>query len=675
MASWRHWFVAVALLLVGIDASAAVRIRAATLALPGVEAQDVRIEAGVGADGTPEVMIQAARLSIPAFGWRDVPVRMEGRPQPADGGAWEFTGHIMARGAPGGALSDATLTAIYDGAGGTLEVDLAQGKGRIAAMLPPDQTSHVQMKLVALPLVWLRGLLAAAWPGGRLDGGTVAGDVAVDASTGAARVTGRVSLAGVNVDSKAGTLAAQRLAADGAFRIRTGGGSTGVMFDGQLQGGALLAGPVYAQLPPEPVGLHLSADLGAAGTSIDALDFDDPDALRLAGAMSFDRQGRLTRLSLSRFEAVLPGAYARYGTTLVKALTGIRSLVASGRIHGSLDLGPGGLQSLAFAARDVDFDSQSRGLAVAGLNGGIDWRAGASRPATTLQWSALSAYRLQFGAARLAFRDAAGTLQLQAPADVDTFGGVLQVSRLDWRPDLGKSQRLSAALSLSNVDVNQLCQALGWPAFGGKLGGAVPNLSYHGDDLVFGGGLSVGVFGGSVSVTDLSLQRPFGVTPKLQADVDIQQLDLAPLTGAFGFGEITGRLDGKIHGLRMVNWRPVAFDADLTANGGGHISQNAIKSLTAVGGGGIAGGLQGIALRMFKTFGYARLGISCKLAGGVCTMGGIDPDPDPDGPGFTIVEGSGLPHITVIGHERAVDWATLVARLKAVTEGTRPVIR
>lgn len=675
MASWRHWLVAGALLLLCADASAAVRIRAATLSLPGIEATGVSIDAGPGVNGVPEVRIQAARLSVPAFGWRNIPVIVDGRPQRADGGAWEFTGHIAARGAPGGALSDAMLTVVYDRSGGTLQVDLSQGQGKLEAMLPLDQASHVQMKLAALPLVWLRGMLASAWPDGRLNGGTVAGDVAVDVAAGSSRVTGRVSLAGVAVDSKSGRLAAQKLGAAGAFRIRTGAGATGVMFDGQLRGGELLVGPLYALLPPEAVGLHLAADLGAGGTTIESLDFDDPDALRLTGALGIDRNGQLTRLSLTRFDAVLPLAYARYGTTLVQNLTGIRALTASGHISGSMDLDGRGLRALAFRADGVNLDSRSRGLAVAGLNGGIDWRAGVSRPATSLRWNALSAYRLVFGAATFGFKDDAGTLALQAPVDVGSFGGTLQLAKLDWRPDLGKSQRLSAALSVSDVDVDQLCAALGWPAFGGKLGGAVPNLSYRGNDLVFDGGLSLGVFGGSVSVTHLSLQRPFGVTPKLAADVDISQLDLAPLTGVFGFGQITGRLDGSIRGLRMVDWRPVAFTADLTANGGGRISQNAIKSLTEVGGGGIGGGLQGIALRVFKTFGYARLGLSCRLANGVCTMGGLDPDPDPDEAGYTIVEGSGLPHITVIGHERSVDWATLVSRLKAVTEGARPVVK
>jgi hypothetical protein len=170
------------------------------------------------------------------------------------------------------------------------------------------------------------------------------------------------------------------------------------------------------------------------------------------------------------------------------------------------------------------------------------------------------------------------------------------------------------------------------------------------------------------------MQHPFGNAPELAADIDMDQLDMAQLTSVFGFGQITGRMDGDIHGLKLVDWKPVAFNADLTANGGGRISQNAIKSLTQVGGGGIAGGLQGMALRLFKTFGYSRIGLSCTLVKGVCSMGGISPDPDADGNGYTIVEGSGLPHITVIGHERAVDWATLVSRLKSVTEGNAPVI-
>lgn len=674
MASLRPCLVAACLMLWCVCAQAAVQMQAATLTLPGIELAKVRAEASLGADGRPVLHIEAAKASIPALGWRDVALTLQGEPKRADGSAWKFVGHVATQKAPGNALAGADLTILYDRDSGNLEVDVVQGKSSLNAQLPLDQPSHLQVKLSAIPLAWLKGVLAAAWPDGRLNGGTLDGDVAIDLAQGDTRVSGRVSISNAELDSKSGTMAAQKLGAQGNFRIDTGLAAASVMWDGQLHGGQLLLGPLFARLPQDPVGLHVAGSFGPTGITLGSLDFDDPNALRLSGSVGFDRHGNLDKLALKRFAATFPAAYTRYGTTLVSHLAGLDSLTTSGSISGALDMGSNGPRVIDFAAKDVTLDSHGGSLTVAGLNGGLDWRAGATRPATHLQWNALSLYRLDFGPASLGLKDDGGALALRAPVNVGLFGGTFRIGRFEWRPDEAKSQRLAAAFSVTDVDVNELCAALGWPAFGGKLGGAVPDLVYRGDDLVFGGGLSLNAFGGSVSVTNLSMQHPFGNAPELAADIDMDQLDLAQLTGVFGFGQITGRMDGDIHGLELVDWKPVAFNADLTANGGGKISQNAIKSLTQVGGGGIAGGLQGMALRLFKTFGYSRIGLSCTLVKGVCSMGGISPDPDADGNGYTIVEGSGLPHITVIGHERAVDWATLVGRLKSVTEGNGPVI-
>jgi hypothetical protein len=82
-------------------------------------------------------------------------------------------------------------------------------------------------------------------------------------------------------------------------------------------------------------------------------------------------------------------------------------------------------------------------------------------------------------------------------------------------------------------------------------------------------------------------------------------------------------------------------------------------------------GLQAQALRLFDDFGYARLGLGCRLRENVCQMSGVDSAGD----GYTIVQGAGLPRIQVVGFRRRVDWPTLVARLKAATEGQAPVIQ
>ena len=174
-----------------------------------------------------------------------------------------------------------------------------------------------------------------------------------------------------------------------------------------------------------------------------------------------------------------------------------------------------------------------------------------------------------------------------------------------------------------------------------------------------------------MNVTGLVLERPFGVAPALAATLAFSGIDLQPLTAAFGFGEITGRLGGRIAGLRLLGWRPVAFDAELLASDGGTISQRAVRSLSSVGGGGLAAGLQAQLLRVFDTFGYRRIRLACRLADDVCHMGGLDSSGD----GYTLVEGRGLPRIAIVGHQREVDWPTLIQRLRDATSGNAPIVR
>ena len=666
-------FVTVWLLGACAAAHAAVRVHAAELGVPGAQLRDVTLVAAIAADGKPSLQLQVQAADVPALGWRNVALDLSGEPARADGKAWTCAGHVGTRRAPGGALAAANLTVLYDPASGSLTVDLAQAQTTVQALLPLDQPSHVQLTLHKLPIDWLGGLLAQAWSGGRLKSGELSGEVAVDAASAATRVSGRVRITQASFDSRTGTLAGDKLGANGTFRINTAAPLATLMFDGTLDGGQLLLGPLYAALPKHAVDLHLSTSAGPTGIAIEQLDVSDPDALRLAGSLRFDAKGQLAQLDMRRFAATFPAAYTRYGTTLVQSLTGFSGLVASGSVVGSFEVGASGVRAIDLTANALSVQGDGGNLALDGLEGRIDWLAGASRPATQLAWRGLGMYRIAVGAGRATLADTNGTLGLAAPVSTSLFGGQFHLQRLALRPAARKGPRLDAALAFTDVDMAALCKVLGWPAFGGTLGGAVPDLSYRDGQLTFAGGLSVNVFGGSVSVTDLALQQPFGNSPQLTADIDASGLDLAQLTGIFDFGQITGTLDGSVHGLRMQDWKPVAFTANLHADGGGKISQRALKSLTEVGGGGIAGGLQAAVLRVFRNFRYDRIGLSCTLANGVCQMGGIASEPQKDG--YLIVDGAGLPHITVIGHERQVDWATLVDRLRAASNGSGPVIR
>ncbi len=62
--------------------------------------------------------------------------------------------------------------------------------------------------------------------------------------------------------------------------------------------------------------------------------------------------------------------------------------------------------------------------------------------------------------------------------------------------------------------------------------------------------------------------------------------------------------------------------------------------------------------------------MGCRLNDEICEMDGLGSA----GNGFTIVEGSGLPRLTVVGFNRRVDWPTLLDRLEAASTGdVKPV--
>ena len=122
---------------------------------------------------------------------------------------------------------------------------------------------------------------------------------------------------------------------------------------------------------------------------------------------------------------------------------------------------------------------------------------------------------------------------------------------------------MTFGLDVEALDVARLAKAVGWPEFRGTLSGRIPRARYAGDRLEFDGGLSMEMFDGTVSVSSLSMERPFGTAPSLAADIDFDDIDLLALTEVLDFGSITGRLDGRIHALRLVDWTATAFDAEL----------------------------------------------------------------------------------------------------------------
>lgn len=554
---------------------------------------------------------------------------------------------------------------------------LASGSSNLALHRNAAAPDITRIDLTRVPLAWAQALLAQAWSDANLKAGQMSGSLNIHTpESQPLRVEGRLAFAGLGLDTPDGSIAAEGLGAQVDLDYRKSAGLSLVTMDGSLRGGEMLVGNGYIALPTTPVEIRIAArQQDESGWEIPQLLWNDGNAMRAQGSLGFDAQTRLRDADIQVESADMASLRPRYLSGWL-GLFGLGELRLQGAMSAQLQMQGGELVRATADLREVSvIDAQQR-FRFDGLNGTPVFSASAAVD-SDLRWRGGEVHGLAFGAASLPLDSANGGIGLREAVTVPMLGGGLRFEDINLRPPAGeRGMEFDFGLTVEGLDVGQLAKALDWPAFQGRLDGRIPKARYANDRLDFDGNLVTHMFDGTVQVSGLAMERPFGTAPTLSADIEMDDMNLQSLTEVFGFGEITGALDGSIRNLRLVDWKAEGFDADLHTDpnwkGRRRISQRAVQDLSSVGGaGGLGDSLQAQALKLFDDFGYRQIGIRCRLAEEVCDMDGLRSA----GNGFIIVEGSGLPRLTVVGFNHRVDWPTLVERLVAVTQGeSKPVI-
>ena len=641
-----------------------------------VTLEDVLVRLDWPADGAAgELTVSAAAVNTPDLGYRyrDLHWRCPLRHTPD--AHWTCDGVLVSgRSAP--------LRLAVDIGAATTHASLSTGNARFALDRNDASPDATQLDLTRVPLVWAQALLSQAWAAGRLTAGTLDGHLAVHAPTARPlQVTGTLAVNGAAFETPDATLAGEQLGGRFGIDYRKARALTTVTLDGALQGGEFLAGNAYVALPPSAIDLRIQAQQrGGAGWQLPVIAWHDGQVLVADGSAAFDAQTNLQGLDLDLHSGDVAPLAGRYLSGWL-ALAGLSDLQLGGAIDAKVRVAGGQLHSASLALHGVDLIDAKGRFRFEGLEGAPSFSA--TKPVSSqLRWTGGQLYGLDFGAASVPIVSSDGELRLRDAVTLPALGGSLRFDGMTLRPPAGDDGAdIRFGLSLDALDIGQLAKSLGWPAFQGQLSGRIPNARYSGERLVFDGGLTMQLFGGSVQASSLSMERPFGVAPSLTADLALDGIDLQSLTGVFDFGSITGRLSGRIDALRLVDWSATAFDAELhTVKTDGvkqRISQRAVQNISSVGDASFTSTLQSQLIGLFNDFGYSRIGISCRLSNEVCAMGGLE-GADTSGSetgGFTIVQGSGVPHLTVVGFNRLVDWPTLVERLAAASKGdVKPVV-
>lgn len=539
------------------------------------------------------------------------------------------------------------------GSGDTAPLDLRYVASRKAL----DLTLH------DAPVAVLAGLLpelAALAPQGKLRGTVrmVGSKVDVD-----------LVVAGAAFANAAGTKAGEGVALQLTAQAQEKAGAWQWQARADWRSGEVYWQPWYAKAEGQQLDARGTFD--AATLQVDAARLTLPRIGTLDAKARWDRRsGTLAALTINSSDWPAGPAWAQFG----QALLGETPRVApAGNFRFALDFDGAGMR-----AADIDLaldriDVGAGRLALNGLRGRVPWR----RDAATQAAIAVAGGRagdLSFGAFAVPLAMDGWRIAFDR-VDVPLLDSHLLFEKFSARRN-GADWNWQLAVAQQPVAMPALTQALRLPRMEGLLSATLPRIRYAERTLSLDGTMIVSVFDGFLAVDNFKVLDPFGRAPRVVADVSAKHLDLAMLTQTFSFGNITGFIDAEIRGLEMVGWQPAAFDARVVTSEGEfpkRISRRAVGNITALGGGAAAGAaVEASVVGFFDTFGYERLGLSCRLLAGVCRMGGLEDTQH----GYLIVQGGGLPALNVMGYNRRVGWDVLVSRLRDVAAGnSKPVIQ
>lgn len=396
--------------------------------------------------------------------------------------------------------------------------------------------------------------------------------------------------------------------------------------------------------------------------------------LKNVGELNADGQMRLSDFKLLNLNASLPELNLNTAYPLLfkpfLEKTAFNNAEIEGKASLAVEIKSTELKSFELRLKDVDVADKNQKFAFYKLNANLPWSYDSPKN-VSLSYESGELLNLPLGKTKL--EAGVNRYSLTAPnIRLPILDAALSLSDIS-AARIGGQWYWHLSAKLEPISMADFSTKLNLPRMSGKASAEIPLVTYSNGILTTDGSVVLNVFNGTATVTQLTMQTPLGIAPKLNADITLRNLDLGDLTRTFSFGAIEGKLDGDIEDLELQNWKPVRFDAMVQSSPGKYpkkISQRAVENISALGGGGAAAAVQRSFLRFFKQFNYGKMGLSCRLRNDICQMGGIESTPH----GYVIVKGSGIPAITVMGYNQTVGWSELLGRLKRVTDGNSKAI-
>jgi hypothetical protein len=328
---------------------------------------------------------------------------------------------------------------------------------------------------------------------------------------------------------------------------------------------------------------------------------------------------------------------------------------------------------------ETDITSISSELSVKGLNISlpIDMyypEAAPSNIKETAHFGSLKIKDISWGGLNIRDLNAYPVIQRNAllfreDISIPVFGGEVALMDVTYNHLFSPERSLSLSIDITGVDLEKASTALAIPSLSGNLSGSIPEAKFTGSSLSADGEIIVRLFEGAVSLHNFSINNFLGKVPSVKTSVDIKEINLGGLTGAFEFGNITGIISGYINDLVITDGQAEQFDASIESIREKGIQQwisvEALENISVLGSGSSTSILNKGIYSFFKRYRYDKIGVKGSLRNDNLLLSGIKGE---GGKQYLVKGGIIPPKVDVISYTHNISFQDMVKRLKRIKQ-------
>lgn len=252
---------------------------------------------------------------------------------------------------------------------------------------------------------------------------------------------------------------------------------------------------------------------------------------------------------------------------------------------------------------------------------------------------------------------------------IPVFGGEVALMDVTYNHLFSPERSLSLSIDITGVDLEKASTALAMPRLSGNLSGSIPEAKFTGSSLSADGEIILRLFEGAVSLHNFSINNFLGKVPSVKTSVDIKEINLGGLTGAFEFGNITGIISGYINDLVITDGQAEQFDASIESirrkGAQQWISVEALENISVLGSGSSTSILNRGIYSLFKRYRYDKIGVKGSLRNDNLLLSGIKGE---GGKQYLVKGGIFPPKVNVISYTQNISFQDMVKRLKRIKQ-------